>query len=133
MCPIENVASRTREQSRPSATCWWQETSWFLDESSATLKLRSHREISTSGLPVVRQLGAVYSRRRADHARQVGRSTQSTRDNRWNRTSSDVEDEITVSDKVTFNKSSLQAADVPPQVLTFHWGTQRSRRKNFSP
>lgn len=34
MCPIENAASRTREQSHPSATCRWQKTSRFLDESS---------------------------------------------------------------------------------------------------
>ena len=35
MCPIENAASRTREQSRPSATCRLQKASRFLDESSA--------------------------------------------------------------------------------------------------
>jgi hypothetical protein len=37
MCPIENAASRTREQHRQSASCRWQKISRFLDESSANL------------------------------------------------------------------------------------------------
>jgi hypothetical protein len=53
MCPIENVASRTREQSRPNATCWWQETSWFLDESSANRKPETSLVSIPSEIPCI--------------------------------------------------------------------------------
>jgi len=54
MCPIENAASRTREQSRPSATCRWQETSRFVDESSATLTLPVYGRVARDSIRIVK-------------------------------------------------------------------------------